>query len=181
MEYITINQKTIVADKGLHNYSEGHNLYAAYVKALKSNHKKIGFDEHAENLLDCCCCCTIKERTETRGEINLVILTAEELGLQSETETMFEDNEIIKAGEKIGFHACPAEVGVELTLQYAVPLGEYWIIGMPTLGVGHPYRRGNILRDMFVCKKNELSTWWFTWRFNDNKDQKGIMKFVFMI
>lgn len=74
--------------------------------------------------------------TKSRERVQLVTLSAAELGFQEKTATLAE---IYGRAAKLGYELCPAETGPQLRLQYMTqPLGEFLHIAMHPLAT----RRG---------------------------------------
>jgi len=66
-----------------------------------------------------------------REEIDLVIVTAEQLGFQMESVQL---HDMHARAEQLGFELAPPEAGPQLRLQYAdQPTGEFLIVGMRPL------------------------------------------------
>ena len=67
----------------------------------------------------------------SREQLDLVSVTAEQLGFQAEAVAL---HELHARAEQLGFELAPAEAGPQLRLQYAAqPTGEFLIVGMRPL------------------------------------------------
>jgi hypothetical protein len=72
--------------------------------------------------------------TTQKAELELVMLSARNLGIQTETARLAE---IYARARTFGFRLAPAEVGPQLRLQYQdQPVGEVLHVGMEPLGTG---------------------------------------------
>lgn len=68
---------------------------------------------------------------KSRERVQLVTLSAAELGFQEKSATL---SEIYGRATKLGYELCPAEIGPQLRLQYMTqPLGEFLHIAMPPI------------------------------------------------
>lgn len=73
--------------------------------------------------------------SEREMEINLVVLSAAELGIETEDAPI---REIYRRAAQLDYDLCPAEVGPQLRLQYLdQPVGEFLRIAMAPIAIPH--------------------------------------------
>lgn len=73
--------------------------------------------------------------SDREAEINLVVLSVAELGVETENVSL---REIYRRAAQLGYGLCPAEVGPQLRLQYLnQPLGEFLRIAMEPVATAH--------------------------------------------